>query len=82
MSARQGRLPSPPIEYDQRWANQLVNQLGQNIAAINLAASSSTYTISNVTTDRAFDADSTTLAEIADVLGTLITDLKNKGVVG
>lgn len=31
---------------------------------------------SNVTTDRAFDANSTTTDELADVLGTLIADLK------
>ena len=35
----------------------------------------STYAPTNVTPVRAFDADSTTLAEIADVLGTLISDL-------
>lgn len=36
---------------------------------------------SNVTTDRAFDANSTTTAELADVLGTLIDDLINAGVI-
>ena len=34
------------------------------------------YTPTNVTPDRAFDADSTNLDEIADVLGTLLSDLK------
>ena len=82
MTVRQGRLPSPPDSYDQRWANQLVRQLEQNIAATNLAASSSRYTVTNVTTDRAFDADSTSTAELADVLGTLITDLRQRGVIG
>lgn len=36
---------------------------------------------SNVTTDRTFDANSTTTDELADVLGTLIADLLAKGVL-
>lgn len=36
----------------------------------------------NVTTDRVFDADSTTTAELADVLGTLINQLKTYGILG
>ena len=39
------------------------------------------YTPTNVTTDRAFDANATTLDEIADVLGTLISDLSNVGLL-
>ena len=41
-----------------------------------------TYTTSNVSADREFDANSTTLDEIADVLGTLIADLKSLGLIG
>lgn len=43
---------------------------------------SAAYTATNVTTDRTFDADATTLSEVADVLGTLIGDLKNMGLIG
>ncbi len=39
------------------------------------------YTVSNVTTDRAFDANATTIEELADVVGTLISDLRARGVV-
>lgn len=39
------------------------------------------YTLTNVTTDRAYDANATTTDELADVLGTLIGDLKAKGVI-
>ncbi len=42
----------------------------------------STYTASNVTADRTFDANVTTIDELADVLGTLITDLKTVGLIG
>lgn len=35
----------------------------------------------NLSTDRTLDADSTTLAEVADVLGTLIEDLKTLGII-
>ena len=33
------------------------------------------YTVTNVTTDRTFDADSTSINELADVLGTVIQDI-------
>ena len=82
MTIRQGSLPSPPSSYDQRWANQLTRQLEQNISSTNLAASSSRYTVTNVTIDRTLDADSTSTAELADVLGTLINDLRERGVIG
>lgn len=41
----------------------------------------SAYSTSNVSTDRSFDANATTLDEVADVLGTLIADLKLAGVL-
>lgn len=39
------------------------------------------YTMTNVTQDRTLDANSYTTDEIADVLGTLITDLKTMGLI-
>jgi hypothetical protein len=45
------------------------------------AAQAAAYTPSNVSTDRSYDADATTLDEIADVLGTLIADLQSYGLL-
>ena len=42
----------------------------------------SAYTPSNVSSDRSYDANSTTVDELADVLGTLIADLQSLGLVG
>ena len=39
------------------------------------------YTITNDTTDRTFDANSTSTAELADVLATLLKDLEDAGIV-
>jgi len=39
------------------------------------------YTITNVTPDRTYDADATAVAELADVLGTLIADLQAYGLL-
>lgn len=50
----------------------------QNVQGIQVADG---YTTSNVTTDRTIDADSTTTAEVADVLCTLIEDLKGIGIL-
>ena len=46
-----------------------------------VAAQPSAYTPSNVSADRSFDANSTTVDELADVLGTLIADLQTMGLV-
>jgi hypothetical protein len=40
-----------------------------------------TYAATNVSADRAYDANATTTAELADVLGTLIADLRLQGIV-
>jgi hypothetical protein len=45
------------------------------------AAQTGYTTPTNLTTDRTFDANSTTIDELADVLGTLIEDLKTKGII-
>jgi hypothetical protein len=50
----------------------ITNKINQQIAE--------DYTASNVTTDRSFDADSTTVAELADVVGTLLSDLAAIGI--
>ena len=42
---------------------------------------SSAYTPTNVTPDRSYDANGTTVEELADVLGTLISDLQGKGIL-
>ena len=45
------------------------------------AVIASAYTPTNVVTDRSYDANSTTTAELADVLGTLIADLQTYGLL-
>jgi hypothetical protein len=39
-----------------------------------------TYTPTNVTPDRSFDADTVTITELADVVGTLIADLQRQAI--
>lgn len=48
---------------------------------IKLYKVSSGWSISNLSTDRSYDANATTLDELADVVGTLIEDLKNTGII-
>jgi hypothetical protein len=45
-------------------------------------APSSAYTPTNVTPDRAYDADTVLITELADVVGTLIADLQARGLLG
>ena len=61
-----------------------LNHDGSNIGFNGVApvARSTGWAVSNVTTDKVFDADATTLAEIADALGTLITYLISRGDLG
>lgn len=45
------------------------------------AAQAAAYVPANVNPDRAYDADATTIDELADVLGTLIADLQSYGLL-
>jgi hypothetical protein len=46
------------------------------------ATQSTGWSATNVTTDKSFDANATTIDELADVVGTLIDTLKTMGIIG
>jgi hypothetical protein len=48
----------------------------------NLGATQTAFTVTNHTDDRALNESADTLAQVANVLGTLINDLKAKGLFG
>jgi len=60
--------------------NAGVVELRSNGVDIKLAQSAA-YTPSNVTTDRTYDANATNIAELADIVGTLIADLQATGLI-
>lgn len=82
-------LGSSALKWKDLWLSGNANiagnlvHTGSNIGffGVTVAARASAYTVTNVTTDRAYDANSTTLDEVADVLGTLIADLKTYGLL-
>ena len=61
-----------------------LNHDGSNVGFYGTApvAQSAAYAPTNVSTDRAYDADSTSIAELGDVLGTVIADLQATGLFG
>lgn len=52
-----------------------------NITTANQGVTTQTYAATNVTPDRAYDADTVLVAELADIVGTLIADLRAQGIV-
>ena len=60
---------------------QLIDRLVQIHQLLSRAVGTG-WQVSNVTADTVLNADSTTTAEIADVLGTLITQMKDRGMLG
>ena len=54
---------------------QTLDVVGDNISV----PTQDKYTITNLTTDRTYNANSTSTAELADILGTLIRDLEKLG---
>lgn len=64
-----------------RWAAELSRILSSIDDQANRPVSTG-WSMTNVTEDRILDADATTLAEVADVLATLINDLKSKKIIG
>lgn len=58
------------------WANQLLALVEQQIAAMNSPASGGKYTVTGTNMNRTFNASTATAAQVAQAVGTLITDLK------
>lgn len=77
MPARQGsiRLSADAIDLAQPFQGL------PGFQGVSPPSSTGTYTPTNVTTDRAFDADTVAVAELADVVGTLIADLQALGLL-
>ena len=76
-------MPDPPRsgagdEAWARWARDLVRAINI-LQSRALQPASSGWAMTNVTETRVLDANSTSTDEIADVLGTLIDDLKTDG---
>jgi hypothetical protein len=59
------------------------NRIGASVttAYSNANTGFPSYTASNVLADRSYDANATTVDEVADVVGTLIADLKARGII-
>ena len=75
------RLPQPPNEWDNKWASRTIDDIEKILDSIERPINSG-YQMSNVTVTRTLNANSTTTAELADVLATLIDDLKARGMLG
>lgn len=79
------RFPVPhnrPLNPLEAYLIDLTEALDRELTDLRRAAGKAKYDPTNVTTSRAFDASAATLAQTRDVLGTLIVDLKGRGVVG
>ena len=64
------------------WTEKTFNDMSIKINwLIGKMSGTQTSVVSNVTTDRTYNANATTLDEIADVLGTLLADLRTIGLV-
>lgn len=55
--------------------------LGIQASALSALLGSDPYTITNATPDRSYNANATTVDELADVVATLVSDLQAKGIL-
>jgi len=61
---------------------KFTNAGSMGLYGVTAVARSAGWTITNDLADRAFDADTVAVAELADVVATLITDLAATGIIG
>lgn len=74
-------LPDPPATYDPLFMRHLIGHLNERFDDAARSGDTEEYSTTNVTETRTFDADSTTVEELADVLGTIIEALQHKGII-
>lgn len=83
MSASE-RLTLIDVDFTGVTGNDISDQATPTVNAFacnGLTLTEDAYTPTNVTPDRAFDADTVAVAELADIVGTLIADLQLKEVI-
>jgi hypothetical protein len=73
------RIPEAAAEYSRNHFTELARSITVLAARIPEPQNLDNYSTTNVTTSRTFDADTVTLTELADIVGTLIEDLKSAG---
>ena len=81
MARRFPELHDTDNESILRWASELVRVLEDLDDDANSIISDG-WTITNLTKDRILNANSTSIAELADFVGTLVQDLQDKGKLG
>lgn len=64
----------------QAWQSGLVGEL-ERLSAQADAPLAVKYTVANAATRRALDVTTTTLGELREIVGTVITDLQNRGLL-
>lgn len=73
--------PPPGASAEQKidWLITAVKQIERASHEVTAETAADSFAPSNVTETRTFDADTVTLAGLADVVGTLVNDLKRRG---
>ena len=71
------KAPSVDDRFLSKWMEGVTKKINK-VAGVGV---SSGWAMTNVVSDKVLDADSTSTAELADVLGTLITDLIAAGIL-
>jgi len=73
-------LGSAPKEYDQRYTNDVSSKLEEVVRQLSLV-NKEPYVTSNSTDTRTLDVSTATLTDLANIVATLVADLKNRGVL-
>lgn len=80
--------PLPPsnldpllIQYLQRLVQSLESRDSQTFFGSANKGGTSSWTLTSVSINRAFNPSTATLSETANALGTLLQDFKNKGII-
>lgn len=73
-------LGSAPTEYDTRYQNDVSSKIEEIVRQLSLV-NKEPYTTSNSTTTRTLNVSSVNLTDLANVVATLIADLKDRGVL-
>ncbi len=76
-------LGQPPtnasLEDRVKWIERAIQKISQASHDIDVFDIADKFVITNLTEDRTIDVNSTSLAELADIVGTLISDMKKRG---